>query len=75
MHPTYFSDNKINERYDCLECNKLASVSVKNGKGTCLTPGCLQDTPIQFVYFPHWPKPKASRQGRPFFPFMNDFDP
>jgi hypothetical protein len=53
-----------NELYDCIECGQENSVLVKGSYGFCKTPGCLNSDPIQFVFFPKWKKPKASRAGR-----------
>ncbi|TCS95685.1 hypothetical protein [Hazenella coriacea] len=50
--------------FDCLECGQKNSVSISGPLGYCLTPGCLYHESIQFVYVPHWSKPKVSRAGR-----------
>jgi ribosomal protein L37AE/L43A len=60
--------SKINDNekkgYDCLECGHKTSVLATDGVGTCQTPGCLYENPIQFVYYPNWQEPKISRAGR-----------
>lgn len=50
--------------YDCIECGRKNSVLVKGEHGFCKTPGCLNHDLIQFVFYPHWQKPKACRAGR-----------
>lgn len=50
--------------YDCIECGRKDSVSVKENRGYCQTIGCLHGDAIQFVFHPNWQKPKASRAGR-----------
>jgi ribosomal protein L37AE/L43A len=61
-----YSKINVNEKkgYDCLECGHKTSVLATDGIGTCQTPGCLYENPIQFVYYPNWQEPKISRAGR-----------
>jgi hypothetical protein len=54
-------------RYDCMECGRTESVLIVENRGYCLTPGCIRNEPIQFVYVPYWKKPKTSRANREIF--------
>jgi hypothetical protein len=49
------------ERYDCIECGAKESVTIIGDRGFCRTSGCLANERIQYVYFPHWRKPKTCR--------------
>ncbi|MBA4495306.1 hypothetical protein ACFO25_00825 [Paenactinomyces guangxiensis] len=61
-----YEDETESPTYDCVECGQKNCVVVKGNNGFCSTPGCLHNDPIQFVYYPHWEKPKTSRAGREF---------
>lgn len=52
------------DRYDCMECGNRQSVHIIEDRGFCSTPGCLSNDPVQFVYLPHWSKPKACHAER-----------
>ncbi len=52
------------DRYDCMECGNRQSVHIIEDRGFCSTPGCLSNDPVQFVYLPHWSKPKACHADR-----------
>ncbi|MBH8598671.1 MULTISPECIES: hypothetical protein [unclassified Thermoactinomyces] len=55
------------ERYDCMECGAQESIVIIDNRGFCSTPGCLHNDPVQFVFFPQWPKPKACHIERKRF--------
>ncbi|WP_124728381.1 hypothetical protein [Staphylospora marina] len=58
---------RLAKRYDCMECGLEDGMLVIGNRGYCATPGCVHHEPIQFVCFPHWRKPKASRANREIF--------
>ncbi|SEN47578.1 hypothetical protein [Lihuaxuella thermophila] len=59
-----YTNKSIPPTYDCVECGQQDCVTVRQNRGFCRTPGCLHNDPIQFIYYPHWKKPKTSLAGR-----------